>query len=120
MYFLYNFVYYLIFLAVLGLHCCPVFSSSCSARASYCGDFSGCRVRVLDAQTSVVEAHGLSSFCYWGLEHRLSCCDAQACCSTAMWDPPGLEMEAMSPALAGGFFTTQPPGKSICVFIFRG
>ena len=45
--------------------------------------------------------------------HRLSC-------STAMWDPPGLEMEAMSPALAGGFFTTQPPGKSMCVFIFRG
>ena len=28
-----------------------------------------------------------------------------------MWDLPGPEMEPMSPALAGGFFTTEPPGK---------
>ena len=28
-----------------------------------------------------------------------------------MWDPPGLGIEPMSPALAGGFFTTEPPGK---------
>ena len=28
-----------------------------------------------------------------------------------MWDLPGSEMEAVSPALAGGFFTTELPGK---------
>ena len=28
-----------------------------------------------------------------------------------MWDLPGLGMGSMSPALAGGFFTTGPPGK---------
>ena len=28
-----------------------------------------------------------------------------------MWDPPGPGIEPMSPALAGGFFTTEPPGK---------
>ena len=28
-----------------------------------------------------------------------------------MWDLPGLGIEPMSPALAGGFFTTEPPGK---------
>ena len=29
-----------------------------------------------------------------------------------MWDPPGLGFEPLSPALAGGFSTTAPPGKS--------
>ena len=28
-----------------------------------------------------------------------------------MWDPPGPEIKAKSPALAGGFFTTEPSGK---------
>ena len=28
-----------------------------------------------------------------------------------MWDFPGLGLEPTSPALAGGFFTTAPPGK---------
>ena len=28
-----------------------------------------------------------------------------------MWDFPGPEIEPMFPALAGGFFTTEPPGK---------
>ena len=28
-----------------------------------------------------------------------------------MWDLPGPGLEPMSPALAGGFLTTAPPGK---------
>ena len=28
-----------------------------------------------------------------------------------MWDLPRSEIKLMSPALAGGFFTTEPPGK---------
>ena len=28
-----------------------------------------------------------------------------------MWDLPGPGIELMSPALAGRFFTTEPPGK---------
>ena len=28
-----------------------------------------------------------------------------------MWDIPGLGIEPVSPALAGEFFTTEPPGK---------
>ena len=31
-----------------------------------------------------------------------------------MWDLPGPGLEPMSPALAGGFLTTVPPGKSCC------
>ena len=29
----------------------------------------------------------------------------------SMWDLPGSEIEPVSPALAGGFFTAEPPGK---------
>ena len=29
-----------------------------------------------------------------------------------MWDLPGPELKPVSPALAGGFLTTAPPGKS--------
>ena len=29
-----------------------------------------------------------------------------------MWDLPGPGLEPVSPALAGGFLTTVPPGKS--------
>ena len=32
-----------------------------------------------------------------------------------MWDLPGLGLEPVSPALAGGFLTTAPPGKP-CLF----
>ena len=32
-----------------------------------------------------------------------------------MWDLPGPGIEPVSPALAGGFFTTEPPGKSYTV-----
>jgi len=30
----------------------------------------------------------------------------------SMWDLPRLRTEPMSPALAGGFFTTELPGKA--------
>ena len=33
-----------------------------------------------------------------------------------MWDLPGPELEPVSPALAGGFSTTAPPGKPPQVF----
>ena len=39
------------------------------------------------------------------MTHRLSCSAA------GMWDLPGPGLEPVSPALAGGFLTTAPPGK---------
>ena len=33
-----------------------------------------------------------------------------------MWNLPGPGLEPMSPALAGGFLTTAPPGKSPVMF----
>ena len=45
------------------------------------------------------------------VERRLSSCGARAWLLCGMWDLPGPGLEPVSPALAGGFFTTAPPGK---------
>ena len=37
-----------------------------------------------------------------------------------MWNLPGLGLEPVSPALAGGFLTTAPPGKPCGLVIDRG
>ena len=34
-----------------------------------------------------------------------------------MWDLPGPGLEPVSPALAGGFLTTAPPGTSLHLFL---
>ena len=59
---------------------------------------------------------GLSSCCTWaeqlwlpGLEGRLSNCRAHV--QLAHGNLPRLGIKPMSPVLAGGFFTTEPPGK---------
>ena len=40
-----------------------------------------------------------------------SSCGSQAKFLRGMWDLPGPGLEPVSPALAGGFLTTEPPGK---------
>ena len=44
-------------------------------------------------------------------ESRPKSYDTQAYLLQGMWDLPGPGIEPVSPVLAGGFFTTQPPGK---------
>ena len=98
-----------LFLAALGLCCCAWAFSSCGERgysllqvqASHCGGFSCCRAWALGARASVVVAHGLSS------------CGARALLLRGMWDLPGPGIKPMSPALAGRFLITAPPGKSL-------
>ena len=82
------------------------------ARASHCGGLSRCGARALGARASVVAAHRLSSCGSQALERRLSSCGARAQLLRSMWDPPGPGIEPVCPALAGGFPTTAPPGKS--------
>ena len=60
---------------------------------------------------SVVVALGLSSCGSQALECRLSSCGARALLLCGTWDLPGPGLEPLSPALAGGFLTTAPPGK---------
>ena len=68
-------------------------------RASHCGGFSCCGAQTLGTRASVVAARGLCS------------CGAWASLLRGMWDLPRLGLEPVSPALAGGFLTTAPPGK---------
>ena len=98
----------------------------CGVRASHCGGFSCCGAQALGTRTSVVVARGLSSCSAQALgcvglgscgsralEHRLSSWGAQAQLLHSMWDLPGPGREPVSPALAGGFLATAPPGKSL-------
>ena len=45
--------------------------------------------------------------------HRLSSCGSQAKPLHGTWDPPRPGLEPVSPALAGRFSTTAPPGKPL-------
>ena len=94
--------FFLFFLAVLGPRCCTRAFSSCSERgllsrcgvwASPCSGFPCCRAQALGGVGSVVVGHGFS-------------------CSVAWKDLPGPGSEPVSPALAGGFLTTGPLGRS--------
>ena len=106
---------------MLCLRCCAwAFSScgelglpsSCSVWASHCGGFSYCRAWALGMGTSAVAVLWLSSCSSWALECWLSSYDAQTWLLHSMWDLSGPGIKPVSPAIAGGFFTTEPPGKS--------
>ena len=67
-------------------------------------------------QASAVVAHGLSSCSSRVLEHRVSNCGARAQLPLrGLWDLPGSGIEPTSPALAGRFFTNEPPRKPLAV-----
>ena len=55
------------------------------------------------------------------LGHGLNSFDAQAQLLRGVWDPPGPGIKPVFPALAGGFFTTEPPGKPplLCLLLIR-
>ena len=96
--FIYLFIY--LCMAVLGLRFC--------ARAfSSCGEWGALFIAVRGSLTvvaSLVAEHGLQT-------RRLSSCGSRAQLLRGMWDLPRPGLEAVSPALAGRFLTTVPPGK---------
>ena len=89
-----------LFMAVLGLHFC--------ARAfSSCGKWGPLFIAVrgpLTIVASLVAEHRLQT-------RRLSSCGTRAQLLRGMWDLPRPGLEPVSPALAGRFSTTAPPGK---------
>ena len=91
---------YLFILAVLGLRFCARAFSSCGKQGPL---FIVVRGPLTIAASLVVE-HRLQT-------RRLSSCGSWAQLLRGMWDLPGTGHEPMSPALAGGFLTTAPPGK---------
>ena len=75
--------------------------------------------KVLMLQSMGFRTHGLSNFDSKALEHRLSCCDTQHVVLRGMWTLPGPEIEPLSPALAGQFFTTDPTRKPEIILWFH-
>ena len=70
-----------------------------------CTGFSLRRLLLLWSTGS--RAHGLSSHRWQAREHRLSICDTRPLLFRGTQDLLRLWIESMSPALAGGFFTTR-------------
>ena len=97
--FIYLFIY---FLAVLGLRFCARAFSSCGERGPLPIALRG----PLTIAASPVAKHRLQT-------RRFSSCGSRDQPLRGMWDPPGPGHEPVSPALAGGFPTTEPPGKPL-------
>ena len=87
-------------MAVLGLRFCARAFSSCSKRGPLFIAVRG----PLTIVFSLVAEHRLQT-------RRLSNCGSRAQLLRGMWDLPRPGLEPMSPALAGRFSTTAPPGK---------
>ena len=66
---------------------------------------------VQGAQALVAAAHGLSNCGFRALKHRLSSCGTWASLPCSRWDLLRSGIKCVSPALAGGFLTTEPPEK---------
>ena len=86
------------FFAVLVLHGCSGFSLIVASQATL--------------PSSVWASHCDSISCWraWALE-------CVGFCSYVMWNLPGSGIKAVSPALAGRFFTMEPPGKPKAHFL---
>ena len=95
-----KFLFIYLFMAVLGLRFCVRAFSSCGKRGPL---FITVR-RPLTIAASLVAEHRLQT-------RRLSNCGSWAQLLRGMWDLPRPGLEPMSPALAGRFSTTSPPGK---------
>ena len=89
-----------LFMAVLGLHFCVRAFSSCGKWGPLFITVRGPLIIAL----SLIADHRLQT-------RRLSNCGSQAQLLCDMWDPPRPGLEPVSPALAGRFSTTAPPGK---------
>ena len=103
-FFLKLFIY--LFLSVLGLRFCARAFSSCGERGPLFIVVRG----PLIITASLVAEQRLQT-------RRLSDCGSRAQLLCSMWDLPRPGLEPVSPALAGGFLTTVPPGKPFHLFL---
>ena len=116
-FFLFCFFVLFFFLAVLGLRFCARAFSSCGERGPL---FIAVR-RPLTIVASLVAEPRLQT-------RRLSNCGSRAQLLRGMWDLPRPGLEPVSPALAGRFSPTAPPGKPpfacfnfyLLIYLFTG
>ena len=92
---------------MLGLCFCARAFSSCGERGPLLITVRG----PLTIAASLVAEHRLQT-------RRLSSCGSRTELLRGMWDPPRPGLEPASPALAGRFSTTAPPGKPDFTYIY--
>ena len=102
----YLFIY--LFMAVLGLCFCAWAFSSCGKWGPLFIAVRGLLIIV----ASVVGEYRLQT-------RRLSNCGSRAQLLRGLWDLPRPGLEPVSPALAGRFSTTAPPGKPHVTFLIE-
>ena len=104
------FIYFWLHCVFVAAHRLSLVSVSGGYSLLWCAGFS---LRWFLLLRSTGSRHvGFSSCGLRALERRLSSCGARVQLLPGMWDLPRPGLEPMSPALAGGFLTTAPPGKS--------
>ena len=89
-------------MTVLGLRFCARAFSSCGKRGPLFIAVHG----PLTIAASLVAEHRFQT-------RRLSSCGSRTQLLRGMWDLPGAGLEPVSPASAGRFSTTAPPGKPL-------
>ena len=77
-------------------------------------------LRGLCRGTQALAHAGFSSRCSRAPGHRLSSCGAWASLPRGKWNLSGPGVRPASPALSGGLFTTEPPGKPHTNFLSTG
>ena len=107
---------YLYFSGCAGLPCCV--GSSLLAVCGFLTVLASpvAERRLGDVRAFVAVAHELSGCGSRALEHRLSSRGARAWLLHGMRDPPRPGIETVSPALAAGLPTTEPPGKPLSFY----
>ena len=80
-----------------------------------CAGFSPWWLLLLQSMGSM--AHRLQELWLPDSRAQAQCCDARASLPRGTQDLPGSGIEPVSPALAGGLFTTEPPRKSLTTLV---
>ena len=109
LFFFFFLIFIYLFTAVLGLCFCVRAFSSCGKQGPLLIAVRG----PLTTAASLVAEHRLQM-------RRLSSCGSRAQSLRGMWDPPRPGLKPVSPALAGRFSTTAPPGKPLHVCFLTG
>ena len=112
--FIYLWLHWQVFVAARGL---SLVAASGGYSSLWCAGFSLRWLLLLQSTGS--RCVGFSSCGSEALEHRLSSCGAWAQLFCGMWDLPRPGLEPVSPALAGGFLTTETPEKSPLLSYFK-
>ena len=86
---------------------------------SCCDSFSCCRAQAPGARALVVAVRGLSSWSSRARVQGLRSCGTWTSVVCGMCTLPGQGIKPVSPALAGRFLSTVPPGKSSTWNIFN-